>query len=122
MLDVFLEEGRIIILNSFTKTVFGLGWSWWLIPLILVAIAGIVAIKVGCNIHESEWFWIGALCLVFALAAGVSIATNARVVETYEVYEVTIDNSVPFKDFNEVCEVIDQRGAIYTIRLKEAGN
>lgn len=122
MLDTLIEEGHILILNSFTKTIFGWGWSWWLSLVIVVAIVGIVAIRIGRNAGNYNWLISGIIITFFAVVGGVCVSSNARTVDTYEAYEIIMDDCVPFREFNEVYEVIDHRGDIYTVRLKEAGD
>lgn len=119
MLDVFLEEGHIAVLNTMTQSVLGWGWSWWILVGIAIITIGLLAWRVGCNANIKNWRIAGVIFIIAGMALSLFIASHARVVDTYEIYEVTIDNYVPFKDFNEVCEILDHRGAIYTIKLRE---
>ena len=56
---------------------------------------------------------IGTFVASFIIGVNISQEPTGR----YE-YQVIIDGSVSFSDFNEKYEVIDQNGKIYTIREK----
>lgn len=65
--------------------------------------------------------YFGCLVLVYAaifIALTLLAFSKAKVVSTYPVYKVTIDDTVSMKEFNERYEILNQDGLIYTIKEK----
>lgn len=58
---------------------------------------------------------------LFALGILDSYSTTTEEIEGYE-YKVTIDNSVPMKEFLSKYEIINQEGEIFTIVERENTN
>lgn len=58
---------------------------------------------------------------IFAMGILDSYSTTTEEIEGYE-YKVTIDNSVPMKEFLSKYEIINQEGEIFTIVERENTN
>jgi len=64
-----------------------------------------------------QLFIVTAVTLVFTV-----IFAYATYITTTTEYKVTIDETVNYTEFTAMYEVIDQEGAIYTVRLKNEIN
>lgn len=115
-----MSEDAVIFLNSIPHTVYGWGWSWWgfVTGLITLLCLTMLALTIKNNWGEVQ---IAIISLLFIIFCSISIVTfsHSKVVETYETYEVTVNNNTPFVDFYDTFEVINQRGAIFEVRYKE---
>lgn len=99
--------------------VVSLGVPFWLAPLLgcvtfIIVLATAGAVSEGIDTSD---YTVGAIfgILVAILFLGLSVGTYKE--ETH--YSVTIDETVPFVEFHEQYEVIDQKGEIYIVRAKE---
>jgi hypothetical protein len=113
------------ILNQFeviTKTIFN--WSaFWVGALIGLGIALVAGIIFG--LLENDWCAFltmfvatGVLALILiGPFAGHLIDPTPTAYETH--YEVSINDEVNMKDFMDKYEIIETRGAIYTVREKD---
>ena len=113
------------ILNQFevvTKTTFS--WqAFWVGALIGVGIALFVAAIFGLNEQSlfAFFFMFGFLTIFIAIfigaLSGAKIAPKPVAYETH--YEVTISDDVNMKEFMDKYEIVETRGAIYTVREKD---
>lgn len=53
--------------------------------------------------------------LLFGVVAGILSIVHATTVDEIA-YEITIDENVSFKEFNEKYEIVEQRGDIYVVK------
>ena len=58
------------------------------------------------------------IIIVFAFF-GISIGAVARPITVETTYDVMIGDNVPFNEFTEQYEIIEQNGAIYTVKEKK---
>lgn len=98
------------------------GIPFW-VALLMGCVLFIVVLLIMLAIFrelDTEDFGFGAIIgiLTTVLFAIISIASYKE--ETH--YSVTIDETVPFVEFNEQYEIIDQKGDIYIVREKEVDN
>ena len=108
----------ITILNEFTSAGeilapwFGIG-----IVAFIIGLLGLIFCPTTINKPHQRLLIILAIFFAISLFFGISIAAFApREEETR--YQVIIDDSVNFNEFNEKYEIIDQEGLIYTITEK----
>ena len=111
----------ITILNTITHTIYGFGWSWigFFAGLccVIVIIFLILFIKQGGD-TSGEQFGSAFLAILFGTISIVCFSCGKEI-GTYETYEVTVEDTVTYLEFTEKFEVIDQRGAIYEVKLKD---
>lgn len=114
----------VSILNEFevvTETVFNWESFWWG-ALLGAGIGLIAAIVVG--LREADWFAfflsLGIFCIFLALFVGLlgGAVLKPKPVEYETHYEVAIDEEVNMQEFMNTYEIIETRGAIYTVREK----
>jgi hypothetical protein len=109
----------VLILNTFEVVERAPGWTWWALIPIAFAIF-FIALAVWCSYNAED-----APSFIFSILAGVAIgALIAALLTGKELspethYQVIVDESVSFAEFNEKYEVIEQEGAIYTVIEKE---
>jgi hypothetical protein len=71
--------------------------------------------------HNNVWKWKEVIaCLVATLIFLGGVAWSVSL-DTETHFKVTIDENVPYVQFTEIFDVIDQEGAIYTVRYKDGG-
>lgn len=87
---------------------------WW-VALIISAIMGLVA---GFAIGVQDDFVCGLLggIIVFILAFSIIYFPNMKPRTTYD---VIVDDTVSWTEFNEMYEVVSQNGEIIHVKLKE---
>jgi len=96
-----------------------LGVPFWVAPLFGCMVCFAVLITLWATLHEldaSDFVLSGFIGLFVALLF-IVICAGTYKEETH--YSVTIDETVPFVEFNEQYEIIDQKGDIYIVRTKE---
>lgn len=112
------------ILNQFevaTKTVFSEESFWWG-ALIGAGIGLFMAIIFGLS--EMDWlaFFTGLVvfCTFLALLVGIlgGLVLKPNLVDYETHYEVSVDENVNMKDFMDKYEILETRGAIYTVKEK----
>lgn len=106
----------ITILATETVT---LGVPLWVAPLI-GCIACIIVLVIMLSIfHEIDTSdcVLGAFIGIFVALFFLILSIGTYTEETR--YSMTIDETVPFVEFNEQYEVIDRKGDIYIVRAKE---
>lgn len=112
-------EGITILNQTEIMEMSGAGLTWGLI-LVIGGIIGAIVFCILADLIDSN-FAIGAVLCMVAFVAGIIVfAITDRSVPTgrYQ-YEVTIDESVNFKDLYTQYDVIEQRGNIYILEDKE---
>ena len=107
----------VTILNA--KETYGIDSRWFLIPLILLVIGLCFTIEddiFGC---ELELVSVTLFVLILSIVSTIIlfIADWTTPTGKYQ-YEVTIDDNISMKEFNEHYEIIEQRGEIYVINEK----
>lgn len=113
----------ITILNQ-TEIMTGPEWTQIAITISLVLIVIFLLatmLSVICNAKDKICYIIFLLAILSLIAIIFFTILNEKIkisTEKYE-YQVTIDDSVSFNEFNERYEIIDIDGKIYTIREKE---
>lgn len=80
------------------------------ITVILFFIYVVVGMKEEAGVIPA--FVSAFITFAFVFSAGQTV------IDTYQTYEVIIDDSVLFEDFSKRYEVIEQRGQIYEIKEK----
>lgn len=111
----------IHILNIIEEPIYGFGWNsgfgWFFMILgIVIAIASI-----SLTIIEKDEINLLFLLLTFlTVPLSMSGFFYSKVIDTYNIYEVTIDNSVSFTEFTQKYDIIEQRNEIYVIKEKDA--
>lgn len=94
------------------------------IALIAAAVFSLVFIIIGIFISIKEHDWrnllliFGASLFVSLFLANIVGTAFEKPVEYATQYKVIVSNEVPFVDFYEKYEIIEQDGEIYTIREK----
>jgi hypothetical protein len=113
------------ILNQFeviTKTIFN--WSaFWVGALTGLGIALVAGIIFGLS--ENDWYAFLTMFVVTGVLmssligffAGHLLDPTPTAYETH--YEVSINDEVNMKDFMDKYEILETRGAIYTVREKD---
>lgn len=112
----------VTVLNVIENPVYT--FQWWVMPIILL-ILGIFFIVV--IIALSIWMQdsggiplVGITVLVFGVL--ISLSGSCMPTDYYDTYEVTIEDTVSLKEFNEKYEIIDQHGQIYEVRERDSNN
>lgn len=108
----------ITVLNVIEHEVTGWGWNIFaLLPLIF----GVILVLIAFVTIDDPEVWTGGVLVLGAIfiLLGVMILQSAKVVSTYNTYEVTIDDTVNWVELNNKYEVLSQRGNI--IEIKERG-
>lgn len=114
----------ISILNQFevvTKTIFSWESFWW--GALTGSIIG-VGIAVIFGLQEQEWLaffvGLGTFCTILGLLIGLlgGFVLKPKPVEYETHYEVSINEDVNMQEFMNKYEIIETRGAIYTVREK----
>lgn len=92
--------------------------------LMYIFIAMIVGVIISAICFELKGVIICAIlgyATIFAMGILDSYSTTTEEIEGYE-YKVTIDDSVPMKEFLSKYEIINQEGEIFTIVERENTN
>lgn len=97
-------------------------WSWWIFGIICLTFFGMVAIALFFS-EMLNWpdVVVTGFEIVFIIFMIIMLVIQAtKGYETYEThYYVTIDDTVKQSEFAEKYEVLEQKGRLYTIKLKE---
>lgn len=109
-----IDMDGVTILNSYTS---GSGFN--IFNIILLFLLGVILPIVIIDYYTTrkfDFFIIDfLLVIVFILCYMAGNPKNS----SYDVYQVTIDETVSFKEFNEKYKIISQKGRIYTIKERE---
>lgn len=92
-----------------------------LLVALVIAVAAYIFTKLACDTTSTVLVITSMVlvitCFVFVAIYSLSDNINTDVIEKYQ-YEVLIEDSVRFNDFNDKYEVVDNRGEIYVIEEK----
>ena len=89
-----------------------------LIVMIIVMIVGVIISAICFELKGFIYCAILSFATIFAMGILDSYSTTTKEIEGY-VYKVTIDDSVPMKEFLSKYEIINQEGEIFTIVERE---
>ena len=106
----------ITVLNTVEIPVYG--WGFSLFGLIM-AILGIAALILGFIAEEDVTLMIFAFSSAILIVISVATFCSAKIIGYEYKYEVLIDDSISFADFNKLYKIENQHGEIYTITFKE---
>jgi hypothetical protein len=109
----------VTILNTFEIVERAPGWTWWaLIPIAFTIFFIALAIWCITDVY-GEIYIIPSFLAGVGLAVSLVVCLTAKELPPETHYNVIVDESVSFAEFNEKYEVIDQEGLIYTVIEKE---
>lgn len=106
----------VTVLNSYTENISGWGFSGAGLVFAIIAFIFLCA-TIGSAVDDDKiaaTFLIGMI--LFTCLSLILFSTANPKALSYEVYQVTIDDSVSFTKFNEKYEILSQDGLIYTIK------
>ena len=89
-----------------------------LVYIFIVIILGVIISAICFKLKGVVIFTILGCATLFALGILDSYSTTTEEIEYYK-YKVTIDDSVPMKEFLSKYEIINQEGEIFTIVERE---
>ncbi|MBQ7277300.1 MAG: hypothetical protein IJS58_08660 [Bacilli bacterium] len=109
----------IYILNIIEKPIYGFGWNsglgWFFVILsIIIAIESIHLTMIERDGRNLLFLLLTFLTIIIS----ASYFSSSKVIGTYNIYEVTIDDTVSWVELNERYDVISQRGNIIEIKEK----
>lgn len=107
----------VLILNTFEVVEHAPGWSWWALIPLAFSIFFIAAMVISADDDIPRFLF--SICMGMALAVFLVTILFAKELPPKTHYNVIINESVNFAEFNEKYEVIDQDGVIYTVIEKE---
>lgn len=115
----------ITILNQYEQVV--TDWQWTPLCTAIVVIAAVVVIgviPVVSALLDASDFVFDLFEIIAVIATAVILYNSIGEVETerYNIYEVTIDESVSLNEFYNKYEIIDQHGKIYEIKERNTEN
>lgn len=111
-------EGITILNQTEIMDISDAGFIWTLI-LVIGGLIGCILFAWLISVHEA--FLIGVILCILAFFSGIIVCEETRDDKPsgrYQ-YEVTIDESVNFKDLYEQYDIVKQRGEIYILEDKE---
>ena len=115
-----MSEDSIIILNTITHSIYGWGWSWGGFLAAFICAIVVIIFILGIRNKNNNNFLLSLIGISIALAiTSIMFFRHGKVINTYETYEVMLNYSVRYLEFTDKFEVINQRGAIYEIKLKD---
>ena len=89
-----------------------------LMYILIVMIVGVIISAICFELKGFIYCAILSFATIFAMGILDSYSTTTKEIEYYE-YKVTIDDSVPMKEFLSKYEIINQEGEIFTIVERE---
>ena len=89
-----------------------------LMYILIVMIVGVIISAICFELKGFIYCAILSFATIFAMGILDSYSTTTKKIEYYE-YKVTIDDSVPMKEFLSKYEIINQEGEIFTIVERE---
>lgn len=120
-------DGITVLHTVYEQFRYGAGWI--ALPILFGSVILAVLFWMFCKSTKQEreedryGFLIGGLIGVLLIVLVAPIVSICRTIpedkRPVEYYEVMIDDSVSFKEFNEMFNVIEQHGDIYKIKYKE---
>lgn len=106
----------IEVLNSWAEM--SIQAYWWVCIIVWIVI--FLASAAISIIYEDGCMGTIAGFIIGLMIAAIIVCVTAKEVPTGKtIYQVTISDSVNFKDFNEKYEIIEQDGKIYTIKERD---
>lgn len=97
------------------------GWGWDNLAIITI-ILSLVFAAFAYFLWSENVLPLGDICAILSVSLlflTFAILSNAKVISTYNTYEVTIDDTVSWVELNERYDVISQRGNIIEIKEKD---
>ena len=111
------------LLNVIHHEVSGWGLNASVIILAICGVIGLASFIIGGIIRNSDLLGIvGIIVMLIGLVGSISTASLAGVKQTYDTYEISLDNSVNMKEFANKYTIVGQRGNIYEVRIKDIEN
>lgn len=109
----------IYILNIIEKPIYGFGWNsglgWFFVIFSII----ITIESIYLTIIERDRRNLLFLLLTFlTIIISASYFSSSKVIGTYNIYEVTIDDTVSWVELNKHYDILKQRGNIITIKEK----
>lgn len=92
-----------------------------LMYILIVMIVGVIISAICFELKGFIYCAILSFATIFAMGILDSYSTTTKEIEYYE-YKVTINDSVPMKEFLSKYEIINQEGEIFTIVERENTN
>ena len=90
---------------------------WWVALIIALLMGILTGLVIGIKDDSVRGWWCGVILFVFAFS--IIYFPNMKPETTYD---VIVDDTVSWTEFNEKYEVIGQNGEIINVRLKEQSN
>jgi len=110
----------VTILNTFTQEVTGWGLNAFGTIFIVLCVANlIISFYLAVHLDDPATATIITTLGVICGIVGVAICSHAKVIDTYEAYEVIVNESVSFTEFQSRYDILEQRGDIFVIKEKE---
>ena len=115
-MELFMEG--ITVLNTIEHAVKGWGWSWvGFICAILGCLFMIIGIELAIrDLAGSTVDSIVTILGFILFIASLVVFKNGKQIDAYYTYEVTIDDSISFIEFDNKYEILEHRGDIYEIK------
>ena len=110
----------VTILNVITITVTTWGWSWLGFFLGLAGIA-LIALPIIIDKGDGPFITLGTIVGTLIIFISIMVFCNATELPPITQYQVFVDESASFLEFNEKYEIIKQEGLIYTVQ-ERVGN
>ena len=111
-----LMEGITILNQTPITTVHPIAW---IIPSIVACIVIVVAITMTVVDADPSWLVLIIIAILVWVFLFVIIGIAVPVETGEYTYEVTIDDGVSINEFYSRYEIVDQRGEIYKIKIKQ---
>lgn len=115
----------ITVLNTTEQVVYGFGWSTTsciVAGVVILAITALIVLAVVTHIRgrAPRWDFIvepfAWSVIIIGTIIWFSVSCVGAVKDRYNIYDVTIDDTVQFNDFTSRYEILEHNGQIYTIR------
>lgn len=91
----------------------------WIIPSIVACIVIVVAITMTIVDADPSWLVLIIIAILVWVLLFLMIGLAVPVETGEYIYEVTVDDSVSINEFYSRYEIVDQRGEIYKIKIKQ---
>lgn len=110
----------IDILNSYDMVGYSWGYSPSGLGFAALALVCCLFFIYCCRKHSIVAAIPMILLILFSALTFLSFSRAQK--ETFTIYEVTISDDVKYNDFYDTYEVVEKRGEIYEIKLREKEN
>lgn len=107
----------ITVLNVTSQEVRGFGYDTVGVLLLCTAII-FLFVSVIFIITDSSYLSLSVPFFMLFSLISIFILSNAKLINTYNIYEVTIDNTVSWVELDKHYDILGQRGNIITIKEK----